>query len=365
MSSAVGAEIKHEAWHRLPTWLKNDPGGPVDLMDIRDQLLLETSKSGEQFWKLGTDAVVLSRPPWAATATEFQDKATIVRFLCSPGECGQLLIMAEAAGFLKAPSGLERSTLIASSKLQEQFLGRLRPWLSKEENVDEADQALYDQLEFLRLQPGSRACISAESKQEQTQLVLLPLNRAGAELHFVRSEACMPLANEQGAAILLAHPSEHLEVSGASQGVLHLLCLTLSRAQEPKHAPTNAFQIDGLSEKTKTRNLRGPSAGCPAPTFENPGSDFHMAPPALVPPPPAVAVDPPPMDVWPEDPVCQLEIGETVEAFWEPDKQYFAGRVANLHDDGAVSVAWRDWDGVAQLPNFLVRPRTMHWDSAD
>ena len=72
------------------------------------------------------------------------------------------------------------------------------------------------------------------------------------------------------------------------------------------------------------------------------GSDFHMAPPAslpetnhlqrwccrglwkilagpgsqassvpclcfrLVPPPPAVAVDPPPMDVWPEDPVCQL-----------------------------------------------------------
>lgn len=132
----------------------------------------------------------------------------------------------------------------------------------------------------------------------------------------------MPLANEQGAAIL-SHPSELLEVSGASQGLLHILCLTLSRAQEPKHAPTSALQIDGLSEKTKTRNLRGPRAACPAPTLENPGcpigSDFHMAP--AVPPPPAVEVDPPPMEVWPEDPVCQLEIGETVEAFWEPEKQ--------------------------------------------
>ena len=48
-----------------------------------------------------------------------------------------------------------------------------------------------------------------------------------------KREACMPLADEQGAAILHPYPSD-LEVSGPSQGVLHILCLTVYREKDIK-----------------------------------------------------------------------------------------------------------------------------------
>eukprot|EP00913_Durusdinium_trenchii_P021978 g20651.t1 len=90
------------------------------------------SENGE-LWELGENAVVLARPPLHATATPcLKETTTLVRFVCSAGECGQLLLVAEAAGFSEVSHNLSRSLVMAGSSLQQQLMQRLRPWLSEE-----------------------------------------------------------------------------------------------------------------------------------------------------------------------------------------------------------------------------------------
>ncbi|CAJ1441533.1 unnamed protein product [Effrenium voratum] len=80
--------------------------------------------------RLSEDELLLSRPPVLPTAHCLEVNAS-VRLVCSAGECGQVLLAAEA-GFVDVSDGLQGSVFDASARLAQQLLQRLRPWIQEE-----------------------------------------------------------------------------------------------------------------------------------------------------------------------------------------------------------------------------------------
>eukprot|EP00439_Symbiodinium_sp_Y106_P073383 s125_g13.t2 len=252
------------------------------------------------------NAVVLSRQPFEHITSSLQAcSARLLRFVCSAGECGQLLLAAEAAGWQrrKPASPRESATILASDFLVEQMMLRLRPWvpedasawrygllsLSLQECLGKQFWGMARQWTFVKLQPDQSICISNEGPSMSTTMlsisVLIPLNVAGAQLKFklarTNEVAGEPCAVEQGSAILHMHPQHLMEVRTPSR-ILHVLWLQL---------------LYGIEEKSRQLARSVPSSSSPE------CAPILMTPPPAVPVPPAVPFEAPSVD-----PACELVV---------------------------------------------------------
>ncbi|CAE7546171.1 unnamed protein product [Symbiodinium sp. CCMP2592] len=237
------------------------------------------------------NAVVLSRQPFEHITSSLQAcSARLLRFVCSAGECGQLLLAAEAGWQRRKPaSPRESATILPSDFLVEQMMLRLRPWVP-EECLGKQFWGMARQWTFVKLQPGQSICISNEGLSMSTTMlstsVLIPLNMAGAQLNFklARSNevAGEPCAVEQGSAILHMHPQHLMEVRTPSR-ILHVLWLQL---------------LYGIEEKSRQLARSIPSSSSPE------CAPILMSPPPAAPVPPAVPFEAPSVD-----PACELVVG--------------------------------------------------------
>lgn len=325
-------------------------------------------------------AVLLDRPPPGrpeALALRRVPGARLLRRLCSAAECGQLLLLAEAAGLEGAPEGgALRASFFVDAQLNQCLFERVRSLLPQE--CLGGLLVGLDQLWVVERclagahGPPSRHNAAHENCQARGHVtedlgevpratLLLFLNHGvrGGEVRFwipdQRLETFVQQAvpPEQGSALFFFHDDHPLSVIHEDAPVLGI-----SRHVLKCHVMYQRHANPGETEEFKQCVNDYPNIYHGRKWWERWSS--HLVARGAAAPPPPLELGPPPGGLMPAtfegvNGQTEFTVGELVEAFWDPERRFFKARVREIKDDSTIVVNWTDWEGIVALPASKVR----------